>query len=427
MRVRVSPDRRKIAVIAAWVAVVAGVMAAISGAVGLAVAIQTDEVGAGICVPVGGLVAIALCTLGPAAWAKLNALWRRSARALGHEPVTAAYRPHRRIEAEERWLERVMQDTRSILRDMDHLAARAEWWPSDGVGDAFFGRVLGRLAGSLGSGLADFSDVNRITRDVWDWVRTVEGLSAPRRRHLAERGIDVERLRQTLLGEADFHRRFQAMVHLLRRYEDALFSPAPDPFRGVRRTTSTVASRGRGADSTGTLGPRLPTEPMGDEERQHERAFVTLVRQCALRKMAAEFARTPADREDLYQDMVLAIWKALPQFRGESSIATYAQRIAYSTAVDYVRRRRVVVPEVDIEDPAANPEQRLGRAMAGARLRDAIEKLPGALREALVLHLQGHGYRSIAERTGTSEGNVGARLTRARDRLRRRLGTMAPA
>jgi RNA polymerase sigma factor (sigma-70 family) len=92
-----------------------------------------------------------------------------------------------------------------------------------------------------------------------------------------------------------------------------------------------------------------------------------------------------------------------------------------------VRRRRVVVPEVDIEDPAANPEQRLGRAMAGARLRDAIEKLPGALREALVLHLQGHGYRSIAERTGTSEGNVGARLTRARDRLRRRLGTMAPA
>jgi RNA polymerase sigma factor (sigma-70 family) len=419
--------RRKIAVILAWAAVAGGVLGAGLGVATLVETIRTSEnVEVGICVPLGGLLAIALCTLGPASWAKLMALSRRSARVFGRVQPCVAYRPEHPIAAHEPWLERLMQDTRSILHHMNHLEAEAEWWPSDGPPDGWLVRLRRRVTGSFGHSLADFAEVNRITRDVWDWVRTVEALSPQERAYLEDRGVDVGQLRETLLAEGDFHGRFQAMVHLLRRYEEALFTLPIDPFRGVGASQLGGSPRrpprlrdpgaeARGAERDGT-----------DASREQFETFVRR-REPALRALAAEFARTPDDREDLVQDMLLAIWKALPQFRGESSLATYAQRIAHSTAVDYVRRRRVLLPEVDAEDRAASPEECIGRFMACSRLRGAIDELPRKLRQVLRLYLDGHDYREIAQRTGIGQGNVGARLTRARDRLRRRLTGLARA
>jgi RNA polymerase sigma factor (sigma-70 family) len=422
-----SSGRRKVAVIVAWAAVVGGVLAAAWGVSALVETIRAPNgVEVGICVPLGGLVAIALCTLGPVSWAKLMALWRCSARVFGRVQPCVAYRPEHPIAAHEVWLERLMQDTRSILHDMNHLAAEAEWWPSDGAPEGWFARVRSRVPGSLGHSLADFAEVNRITRDVWNWVRTVEALSPQERGYLEERGVDGEQLRATLLADGDFHGRFQAMAHLLRRYEDALFVLPIDPFRGLGASQLGGAPKhprqvrqsacGLGSDRDRTDSPRRAQ-------------FEALVRrrEAALRALAAKFARAPEDREDLVQDMLLAIWKALPQFRGESSLATYAQRIAYSTAVDYARRHRILLPEVDAEDGDASPEERIGAVMVGARLRNAIDALPRKLREVLDLHLDGHDYREIAQRTGIGPSNVGARLTRARDRLRRRLGRLAQA
>lgn len=428
MGLTASSGRRKVAVVAAWAAVAGGLLGAALGVFGLVETIRTsDRVGVGICLPLGGLVTIALCTIGPVSWAKLTALWRRSARVFGRVQPCVVYRPERPIAAHEPWLERLMQDTRSILHDMNHLASEAEWWPSDGAPDGWLARLWSRVTGSRGNSFADFAEVNRITRNVWDWVRTAEALSPQERTYLEERGVDVEQLRATLLADGDFHGRFQAMVHLLRSYEDALFTLPSDPFRGVG------VSQHERSPSSGRRG-REPRSGVGEAGRDQTDAprraqFDTLVRrrESALRALAAKFARAPEDREDLYQDMLLAIWKALPQFRGESSLATYANRIAYSTAVDYARRQRILLPEVDAEDRAASPEECIGRVMVGARLRSAIDELPRKLRQVLNLHLDGHDYREIAQRTGIGRGNVGARLTRARDRLRRRLGGLAQA
>lgn len=430
MGLAASPGWRKVAVIAAWAAVAGGLIGAVFGVSELVETIRTsDKVGVGICVPLGGLVAIALCTLGPASWAKLTALWRRSARVFGRTQPTVAYRPEREIGAHEPWLERIMQDTRSILHDMNHVAAEAEWWPSDGLPDGRLARLRRRMTGSLGNGLADFAAVNRITRDVWDWLRTVEALSPRRRAYLEERGIDVEQLREILLADGDFHGRFQAMVRLLRCYEDGLYALPTDPFRGVGPSQRAGSPSRQARVPKPRAGGPPRAEQEGTDEPSREQVYEILVRKRrpALRAMAARFARAPEDREDLYQDMLLAIWKALPRFRGESSLATYAQRIAYSTAVDHVRRQRIMLPEVDAEDETASPEERVGRAMAGARLREAIDELPRRLREVLLLHLHGHDYREIAQRTGIGQGNVGARLTRARNRLRRRLSGVARA
>ena len=420
MSLRASPRWQKAAIVTAWLGVAAGLLAAIGAARWLAAMIRAPNgVEAGICLPLGGLLVVASCTLGPSAFASLCGLWRRSARLFGAAQVPLAYQPPTPIVAPDAWLARVMQDTRAILRDMDHVARAAAWWPSDGSTDGWAARWRRFLSGSRTHSLADFAEVNRVTRDVWEWLRSIESLPPNHRADLHERGVEVAVLRATLLADADFHDRFVAMVGLLRGFERRLLSVPTDPFRGV-----------------GATRPSDLASPDADRERDREQAdggrrrtYEALVRRRrrSLRALAAKYARTPSEREDLEQEILVAIWKALPDFRGQSSLATYAQRIAYTTAVDHARRRRREVPEVDVIDPGPSPEDATAAALDGARLHAAIDRLPAPLREVLLLHLGGHGYRAIAAQTGTTEGNVGARLTRARDRLRRRLSRFAHA
>src|SRR3954470_9246518 len=61
-----------------------------------------------------------------------------------------------------------------------------------------------------------------------------------------------------------------------------------------------------------------------------------------LRRLAWSYARDRAECEDLLQEIALALWTALPRFRGESSERTWLYRIAHNTGISYVisRNRR---------------------------------------------------------------------------------------
>src|SRR5262245_56065161 len=97
-----------------------------------------------------------------------------------------------------------------------------------------------------------------------------------------------------------------------------------------------------------------------------------------LGRLAASYARTPPEREDLYQEIVVAIWKALPRFRGECSERTFIFRIAHNRGIAHLAQRRVLTTaeDVEVEAPGPNPEQSLSRAQEGRRLLDAVQRLP---------------------------------------------------
>jgi RNA polymerase sigma factor (sigma-70 family) len=143
----------------------------------------------------------------------------------------------------------------------------------------------------------------------------------------------------------------------------------------------------------------------------------------ALARLAATYTDTPSDREDLLQEIAMALWQALPRFRDECSERTFLFRIAINRAIDYLARRRAhsVAEEVDVNDPAPDPEAGLVQEQRVERLRRAIRRLPIAYRQAISLSLEGLGYGEIAEVLGISESNVGVRLTRARQILRESL------
>lgn len=170
---------------------------------------------------------------------------------------------------------------------------------------------------------------------------------------------------------------------------------------------------------------------MGAEQKHPERSrddleqwFDDILRNhgAALNRLAAAYTGESREREDLLQEIVFAIWRALPRFRGESSERTFLFRIAHNRAITHVSQRRPATAAVDDEpevvDIRPDPERALSTQQEGQRLLEAIRSLPLAYAQVVTLTLEGMSYSEVAEVLGISEANVGARLTRSREMLR---------
>ena len=155
----------------------------------------------------------------------------------------------------------------------------------------------------------------------------------------------------------------------------------------------------------------------------------------ALARVAAAYERDPARRDDLFQEICLAVWRALPRFRGEASERTFVFRIAHNRGLSHRSRRPAPTLELSdvhelaeateadvLTDPRPSPEDAAGESQRRERLRAAVLALPLPLRQVLTLTLEGLSQREVGQVLGISENNVAVRLTRARRALKQALG-----
>jgi RNA polymerase sigma factor (sigma-70 family) len=144
----------------------------------------------------------------------------------------------------------------------------------------------------------------------------------------------------------------------------------------------------------------------------------------ALERLIASYARSPADRADLRQDVALAFWSALPRFRGECSEKTFLLRVAHNRALHFLRKRGAATDDLaDHEDrveatTGKNPAIRFERGEQRSRLLDAVRALPVPHRQVMTMMLEGLSQGEIAVALGTTENNVAVRANRARAALR---------
>lgn len=158
-----------------------------------------------------------------------------------------------------------------------------------------------------------------------------------------------------------------------------------------------------------------------------ETLFETAIRdhQQSLARIVATYELDPALQQELHQEILLAIWKSLASFRGDSSLHTFVFKVAHNQAINHVSRNARLPShepiENAIESDRASPEMNAISNQKMQLLFRAMHRLPVLQRQLLALSLEGLSYHELAEVTGLSESNVGVRLNRAKKSLQQQL------
>lgn len=116
------------------------------------------------------------------------------------------------------------------------------------------------------------------------------------------------------------------------------------------------------------------------------------------------------ERKDLLQEVLLAVWKSIPSFRGEAQPTSFIYHVSHHTAMNWRRKRNQVRQPAELLKPDnANPQR--------DRLYEVIQTFPPLDRSLLLLSLDEVSYRKMVDIHGTAESLVGVGLLRARTKL----------
>jgi len=152
---------------------------------------------------------------------------------------------------------------------------------------------------------------------------------------------------------------------------------------------------------------------------ERERLFQDLfaANRSRIQRLCYGYLGPGGDVDDLFQEVMINVWNALPSFRGEARPSTWLYRIAVNTALIHRRKIRPAEPLPELRDPARGAQQSLEDAERLAALRTAIASLPDQDRLIMTLLLEGMSYKEIAEITGLTVNHVGVKISRAKAAL----------
>jgi len=148
-----------------------------------------------------------------------------------------------------------------------------------------------------------------------------------------------------------------------------------------------------------------------------EKNFITMIQQNEgiIYKVASFYASEDQPISDLYQEVVLNLWKAFPSFRGESKLSTWIYRIALNTCVTFFRRTKNSPTYVDITMDIPDIQDNSDDIKELYRLIGMLGKIERAL---VLLYLDEKSYKEIADITGLTVTNVATKLSRIKEKLK---------
>lgn len=159
-----------------------------------------------------------------------------------------------------------------------------------------------------------------------------------------------------------------------------------------------------------------------------EPGFDQIVREFGpmIERLVCSYEADASLAEELVQEIHLALWRALPTFRGAASLRTFVARITTNRAITHVahRMRSPPIVEVDADIPAidADPEAQVLATLTRSRLFLAVRGLPLAYRQVATLTLEGLTIKETASILGITANAAAIRLSRAKNLLREVMG-----
>ncbi|MBL1409602.1 RNA polymerase sigma factor [Sphingobacterium faecale] len=157
--------------------------------------------------------------------------------------------------------------------------------------------------------------------------------------------------------------------------------------------------------------------------KNKEIEFVGLLEQHqnVLHKICKLYASDLDTHKDLFQEMVIQLWRSYPTFKGDSKFTTWAYRVALNTAISLYRGKKRKITTVDWDNSLQNicyeeydpaQEEKLKTLYGAVRQLNDIEK-------ALVyMYLEDKDYTEISETLGISEVNARVKMNRIKTKLK---------
>jgi len=155
-----------------------------------------------------------------------------------------------------------------------------------------------------------------------------------------------------------------------------------------------------------------------------EEAFTLLIKENegVIFKITRVYTNTLEDQKDLYQEIVFQLWKGFDSFRGDAKASTWMYRVALNTAFTHIKKEKrkghnVALDHINLKYEHDDPilEERLKEMYAQIKLLNDLEK------GLILLLLEGKKYEEIAQITGLSNSNVGTRISRIKQKLKKQL------
>ncbi len=153
-----------------------------------------------------------------------------------------------------------------------------------------------------------------------------------------------------------------------------------------------------------------------------EEEFLSVIRayERVIYKVCYLYANSNAPLNDLYQEVILNLWKAFPKFRKECKISTWIYRIALNTCISFYRKEKNIPEIVSLgreTDLTAEAHDPLNEMLK--QLYRMINQLGQLDKSIILLYLEDKSYEEIAEITGLTVTNVATKLSRIKDKLKR--------
>jgi RNA polymerase sigma-70 factor (ECF subfamily) len=155
------------------------------------------------------------------------------------------------------------------------------------------------------------------------------------------------------------------------------------------------------------------------KQKQNKKAFSELIQmnQAIIHKITMIYTNGWNDREDLFQEICLQLWKSYPSFREDAKITTWMYKVALNTAISTIRRKSRAPsfePLLDIDQ--IDDESKTDKEQVQS-LYKAISKLNRIDKAIILLWVEEKNYEEIATIMGTSKTNVSVKLVRIKRKL----------
>lgn len=143
-----------------------------------------------------------------------------------------------------------------------------------------------------------------------------------------------------------------------------------------------------------------------------------------LLKISKAYTNLRQDREDLIAEIILQMWKSYNSFRKDSKVSTWVYRVALNTSMNYKRKQKTnplasLLNETGDKDVFSWLIIEQEDSSEIDLLYRSIDELNTIDKAIILLYLDKNSHEEISEITGISKTNVGTRIGRIKDKLKK--------